>query len=92
VLSASATELRFEVVLDTHTAELTQDMREISVLSGVDGREFKPTAWEGDPPGGHHRQGVLVFSPISPMPGSLTLKLRGINRVPERIFAWSVSP
>jgi hypothetical protein len=91
-LFASATELRFEVVLDTHSVALAQDMRDVAVLSGGAGSEYKPTAWDGDPPGGHHRKGMLVFAPVSPMPASLTLTIRGIGGVPERIFTWSVSP
>lgn len=91
-VSASAASWRFEVVLDTHSASLTQDLRDVAVLSDGAGGEYPPTAWEGDPPGGHHRKGVLVFAPISPMPVSLTLKIRGIAGVPERIFAWTVSP
>lgn len=88
---SSAAPLRFEVVLDTHSVELTQDMREIAALSdGV--REYKPTAWDGSPPGGHHRKGVLVFAPVSPMPASLTLTIRDIAGVPERRFTWTVSP
>lgn len=87
----SGTTLRFEVILDTHSVALSQDMREVAVLSGG-GNEYQPTAWEGDPPGGHHRKGVLVFAPISPMPASLTLKIRGVAGVPERVFTWAVSP
>lgn len=91
-VSASAASWRFEVVLDTHSVALTQDMRDVSVLSGGDDGEYKPIAWEGDPPGGHHRKGVLVFSPISPMPASLVMKIRGVAGVPERIFTWTVLP
>lgn len=91
-LSASASAWRFEVVLDTHSAALTQDLRDVAVLSGDAGGENKPIAWEGDPPGGHHRKGVLVFASISPMPALLTLRIRGIAGVPERIFSWTVSP
>ena len=27
----------------------------------VDGREYRPAEWIGDPPGGHHRSGNLIF-------------------------------
>lgn len=91
-LSASASAWRFEVVLDTHSAALTQDLLDVPVLIGAPGDEYKPIAWEGDPPGGHHRKGMLVFAPISPMPALLILKIRGIAGVPERIFTWTMSP
>ena len=89
-LSASVPELRFEIVQDTHSVALSQDMRAVAVLSGGPGGDVKPAAWEGDPPGGHHRKGVLVFAPISPMPESVTLTIRGLGGVPERTFTWAV--
>lgn len=86
---SEASPLRFDVVLDTHSVPLNHDMREIAVLDSGGGSEYKATAWNGDPPGGHHRKGVLVFAPINPMPASLTLKIRGVAGVSERIFTWA---
>ncbi|MGE5537001.1 MAG: hypothetical protein ACM30I_00155 [Gemmatimonas sp.] len=87
---AAGGELRFEVVLDTHSVDLSQDLRDSAVLV-AGGEELKPTGWQGDPPGGHHRKGVLVFAPVSPMPATLTLKIRGVG-APERVFTWSLAP
>ncbi len=90
-LALSAAEAwRFEVVLDTHSAPLNQDMRAAAALA-ADGAERAPAAWEGDPPGGHHRKGVLRFEPIIPAPASVTLKIRGVGGVAERSFAWPVA-
>ena len=87
-VSSAATVWRFEVVFDTHTAELNHDVAAIAVLIDAAGREQKPIAWEGDRPGGHHRKGMLMFKPLNPAPATLTLKLRQVGPVPERSFTW----
>lgn len=81
----------FQVVFDTHTVTLDHDPTAVAILVGSDGREYKPSAWNGDPPGGHHRKGTLVFAPLDPMPSALTLKLRKIGPVPERSFFWPLA-
>lgn len=43
-LSTSSTALRFEVILETHTVALTQDLRDAAVLSDGVGNEYKPIA------------------------------------------------
>jgi len=88
-LSAQATVWRFEVVLDTHVVALDHDMTAVVALADGAGREYRPLAWEGDKPGGHHRKGVLTFAPIRPAPASVVLKIRRIG-VPERAFSWPV--
>lgn len=81
---------RFEIVLDTHSADLGQDLATVAVLVSGDGREFQPVSWEGSPPGGHHRKGVLEFASPQPLPASATLKITGIGAVAERVFTWPV--
>ncbi len=88
-LSLQASVWRFEIVLDTHVAALDQDMTAVAVLTDGTGREYRPLAWEGDKPGGHHRKGVLAFQPIKPAPTSVMLKIRRIG-VAERTFSWPV--
>ncbi len=88
-LSAQAAVWRFEVVLETHVVALDQDMTAAATLADGAGREYRPLAWEGDKPGGHHRKGVLTFEPIRPAPSSVTLKIRRIG-VAERTFSWPV--
>jgi hypothetical protein len=82
---------RFAVRLNTHVAPITQDLATVSVLSDGKGHEVKPMAWQGDPPGGHHRKGVLLFKPIRPRPDAITLKIRQIGSVPERTFTWQLN-
>lgn len=89
-LSQSAVSWDFEVLLDTHTGILDQDLTTSSVLIDDKGNQFKPISWEGDPPQGHHRQGVLKFAPIAPRPKSIELKVSNIGDVNERIFKWEL--
>lgn len=62
-----STQWKFDVVFDTHSVDLDQDLMQIAVLVDDRGSEYKPTAWEGSGPGGHHREGILVFEAINPM-------------------------
>jgi hypothetical protein len=80
----------FEVVFETHTVQLTGDPAQFTVLLGPQGQAHVPLRWDGAPPGGHHRKGVLRFKPLRPAPASVTLKMRGVGGVPERTFTWSV--
>jgi len=90
-VSPTAESWRFDVQLNTHVTPLDQDLMQIAVLIDSAGNELKPTAWQGDPPGGHHRHGVLIFAPIQPAPLSLTLKLGSIGSVGERSFTWTLT-
>lgn len=81
----------FQVVFDTHSVTLDHDLTAVAALVGPDGRGHKPSVWNGDPAGGHHRKGILVFAPLDPMPSSVALKLRDIGPVPERSFSWPLA-
>ena len=88
--SAARGAWRFEILFDPHVPPLDQDLLAAGVLVDAGGKQYRPLAWEGDPPGGHHRKGVLVFGSIDPPPRSVTLKLRRIGSVPERSFTWTL--
>lgn len=79
---------RFDIVLNTHSVELDQDMTKIAFLKDDKGNIFQPTNWEGAPPGGHHREGILVFNSISPKTSSIQLIIQDIGEIPERKFNW----
>lgn len=87
--SASAGVWEFEITLDTHSVELDDDVNKATVLI-ADNKNYYPIVWDGDPPGGHHRNGILQFAPISPEPESIALKIRNIGGVEERNFIWQI--
>ena len=89
-ISASADQLRFDVVFDTHSVDLDQDLMQIAVLTDDQGREYKPSAWDGAGPGGHHREGVLVFEAIGSAPTSVELKIKDVGGILERSFKWDL--
>jgi len=90
-LSQSANAWRFTVQFNSHVMEIAEDMVAVSSLSAGKADVERPTAWEGDPPGGHHRKGVLVFKPIIPMPATITLHIREVGGVADRAFTWKLS-
>ncbi|MBI4059220.1 hypothetical protein HY404_03195 [Candidatus Microgenomates bacterium] len=79
----------FDITLDTHSEELNTDLVAMSLLMDDQGKVFKPLSWEGDPPGGHHRRGILKFKTISPRPKSIELKIKNVGGVTERSFRWT---
>jgi|SRR5665647_3685304 len=90
-LTKTADSWRFEVRFNTHVTPITQDMVAVASLTGGKGAGEQPTVWEGDPPGGHHRRGVLVFKPIDPMPATITLHIREVGGVADRAFTWNLA-
>ncbi len=91
-LSKNAKTWRFAVRLNTHVSPITQDMLKVTSLSVGAGPGEAPTGWDGDPPGGHHRRGVLAFTPIAPTPETVTLHIRNVGGVSDRAFTWKTSP
>ena len=89
-VSKGAGAWRFAVQFNTHVTPISQDMIAVASLNGGGDAEDSPTAWEGDPPGGHHRHGVLVFKPLDPTPSTLTLHIREVGGVADRTFTWKL--
>lgn len=79
----------FEVSLETHTHALSDVMENSSVLI-ADGKQYNPLGWEGSPPGGHHRKGLLRFKAIVPLPASVELQIRLIGEPSPRSFKWQL--
>lgn len=79
--------LDFEVVLETHTKALNDDLTKSSVLI-ADGKQYQPLGWEGTPQGGHHRKGRLRFKAIAPQPASVELQIRLVGEASPRSFKW----
>ena len=81
---------KFEVSMNTHSVDLGVDLIAVSTLTDDQGKEYRPVNWDGTGPGGHHRSGVLEFPALEGTPKSVTLVIRDIARVPERIFQWDL--
>jgi len=80
----------FAVVLDTHSADLNDNLAQSAKLTTDDGRTLKPTSWLGAPPGGHHREGVLVFDVPAPRPGVIELRIDRPGESSPRTFRWQL--
>jgi hypothetical protein len=82
--------IAFQISMTAHAGELSTDMMRAAVFEDEDGTVHLPTAWEGDPPGGHHREGILRFGTFTPMPKKVDFTLLDIGSVKERKFSWMV--
>lgn len=78
----------FDVTLETHTRPLDQDMAGVAWLVDSQGKSHAPLAWDGDPPGGHHRRGLLRFRPLAGNPATVMLEIRDVGGVAVRNFRW----
>lgn len=90
VVSPTAAAWEFSVVLNTHTQDLSDDLVKDSVLIDARGTRYPPIAWEGAPPGGHHREGVLRFKALGPAPGAFELQIRRPGESAARSFRWTL--
>jgi hypothetical protein len=81
----------FGVVLDTHSQALDDDLVKSAVLVDSQGVRHTPLAWEGAAPGGHHREGVLRFKPLSPFPDAFELHISRPGEAQPRVFRWALN-
>ncbi len=91
--------LAVQVKLETHSVNLDQyQLEKVALLRDAQGREVQALGLESPSGSGHHREGVLTFPGtdasgkplLSPEAKSLTLILRGIDGVSERVFRWQL--
>lgn len=80
----------FELVFDTHSQELADDLLKGAVLVTSDGTQIAPAEWRGDPPGGHHRKGVLRFNALKPPPDTVHLRVSRPGEAKPRSFRWEL--
>jgi hypothetical protein len=80
----------FAIVLDTHSADLSDDLLQSASLVTSDGRTLKPVSWTGAAAGGHHREGVLAFDVPAPQLGAIELRIARPGESVPRIFRWQL--
>lgn len=79
----------FDIVFDTHSQDLRDDLMKSATLV-ADGRTHVPVGWKGDPPGGHHRKGILRFNAINPAPKAIELRIARSGEPKPRSFQWQL--
>ncbi len=87
-LAAGAAAWEFAVVFDTHSGSLDDDLVKSAVLLDGSGARQAPLGWQGAPPGGHHREGVLRFRPLAPPPAAIELQIARAGEPAPRSFRW----
>lgn len=87
---ANGQPVKFLVRMNTHSVNLAEDMLAVSELRDNKGNTYQPLNWQGSPPGGHHRSGTLEFPKLEGTPKTVTLIIRNVSLVPERIFQWDI--
>jgi len=89
-VSPQAAVWTFAVVLETHSQDLRDDLAKTAALVDARGGRHAPLAWEGAPPGGHHRAGVLRFKGLGVQAGALELQLQRPGEQGPRVFRWRI--
>lgn len=83
--------LEFDIAMNTHSVDLAADLMKAVVLRDDSGIEYTPIAWNGPSGGGHHREGKIKFAPLTLKTKSLTLVVKNIAGMPERVYKWDVA-
>jgi len=87
--------LQFDVAMNTHSVDLSMDLKALATLKTDTGLTIQATNWEA-PGGGHHVDGKLSFptaqSGKSILEGAkqLTLTITGIDNA-TRTFTWDLA-
>jgi hypothetical protein len=85
-----ANEIRFEVVMDSHTVNLdAYDLKALSLLRDDTGKNYQPTRVDSKG-SGHHREITIVFPKVSPPAKRLELVIKDLGRVKKRFFFWDL--
>lgn len=89
-VSATATAWQFQVTLTTHSGDLGDDLARTATLVDAAGKQVAAAGWDGDPPGGHHRKGVLRFKALSPRPDNIEMRIARTGEATPRTFRWKL--
>ena len=81
----------FEIEFETHSVDLAFDVTKQSSLVDNKGNIFSQSTWNGSPPGGHHRSGILSFNNSLAQTNNVELIIKNIAGVTERKYKWNLS-
>ena len=86
----TSNELRFQVVLDTHSVNLDgYDLKTITVLRDDTGKSYFPAEVENKG-SGHHREVTVIFPKVSSEAKRLEVVIKDVAGMKERTFNWDV--
>jgi len=93
-LNAPSETLEFDIILTTHSIDLSMDLAPQATLTTDTGITVQATLWDA-PRGGHHVEGKLIFPATvdgkSIFDGATKLTLTIVNvDAPSRVFEWGV--
>ncbi len=88
-LALGSKEWSFSVTLNAHQ-EIDADLMKAATLADSQGDTFAPLRWEEPTPGGHHREGTLVFGAPASKPQNMTLTLKDVGGAAVRTFSWQL--
>ena len=91
-LDAPAETIEFDIVLTTHSIDLSMDLATQATLTTDTGLTVQATLWDA-PRGGHHVVGTLIFPATVDgkfiLDGATKLTLTIVNvDAPSRVFEW----
>lgn len=86
-ISPESKEWKFNVSIDSNSVELSQDATKVAILLDDSGKEYMSLRWESISTYSNHREGVLIFPPITPYPQHLKLIMNDINGI-QKLFTW----
>jgi hypothetical protein len=88
--SKTSDELRFQVVLDTHSVNLDgYDLKAITLLRDETGKSYLPTKVENKG-SGHHREVTVIFPKLSSQAKRLEIVIKDVGGMKERTFNWDL--
>ncbi|MDP1548294.1 MAG: hypothetical protein Q8L87_19950 [Anaerolineales bacterium] len=93
-LDQTGESLEFNIVLTTHSIDLSMDLATTATLTTDTGVSVTSTLWDA-PRGGHHVEGKLIFpatlngTSILDSATKLTITITDVD-VPTRIFEWEL--
>ena len=93
-LDSATDTFEFDVVLTTHSIDLSMDLGKLATLTTDTGVSVDATRWDA-PLGGHHVEGKLIFPSMkdgnSILEGASRLTVTIINMdAPTRVFEWEL--